>query len=131
MKKAAMVAGILFLLVFIAPAFGQFWRPVAEVKVPFEFTIGNTALPEGTYLVQTDPQTHLILLLNKERNISAVSLAHDILPKPSAIAGSSKLIFVYVGQRYVLHQVVVSGDNHMHDLIHAAEIAEPTRTPST
>ena len=132
MKQAVMIAGILFLLVFIEPAYGQFWQPVAQVKVPFEFAIGETVLPEGTYIVQLDSQAQVVLLLNKDKHVSATSIVHNILlESPGTVAESSKLIFASDGQRHVLHQLVVSGDNHMHDLIHGSEIAELAGTPST
>jgi hypothetical protein len=65
---------------------------------------------------------------NKETGALAHTLSRDIPLSPGATALSSKWVFAHEGNRYVLHQVTVEGDNHVHDLIHGTEIAELPRT---
>ena len=131
MKKTVTLTGILFALVCVPPALGQQWAPVATVDVPFDFMVGNTELPAGAYTVLLDAQTHGVRLYNAEAKVSAVAASHDIYLIPSVVATSSKLVFAFNGQRRVLHQVMIQGDNHMHDLIHGAEVAELPGKPST
>jgi hypothetical protein len=129
MKTLITLAGIMFALVCVEPAIGQ-WQTVAEMKVPFSFVMGDTALPAGTYAVRLDSQTQTLSLLNRDEPLSAISIVHNIALPSSALAESTRLVFDFDGQRRVLHQVV-GGDNHMHDLIHGTEIAELAGTPST
>jgi hypothetical protein len=74
--------------------------------------------------------TNSLLIQNKETGASAFALSRDILlSPPGSKVPSSKLMFAREGDRYVLHQAIVVGDNHVHHLIHGTEIAELSRTP--
>jgi hypothetical protein len=65
------------------------------------------------------------VIQNKETGASAYTFSRDILLGPTdSTARNSKWVFAHEGNRYVLHQVIVEGDNHVHDLIHGKEIAE-------
>ncbi len=129
MKKAVILAGVLFVLVCIEPAFGQSGQTVAIVQVPFEFVVGTTELPAGAYAVRLDSQTEMLSLVNRDNGLSAISPVHNILLVD--YAESSKLIFAFDGHRRVLHRVVVSGDRHIHDLTHGPQVAELPTTPSS
>ena len=74
-------------------------------------------------------QTHAVRLQNKDTHVSALALSHDICLTPSGAATSSKLIFAFNGQQRVLHQAVIEGDDHIHDLLHGDEVAELKKTP--
>jgi len=125
-----LVIGLLFVLVAMPTAFAQ-WEQRATVTVPFEFAVDNTVLPAGTYEVFLDPQTHGVRLLNRDAQVSATVLSHDMFLIPSGVATSSKLMFALEGKQHVLHQVMVEGDNHIHDLIHGSEVAEFPGKPAT
>ena len=130
MKQALMIVGILFVLVFIEPAFGQYFQTVAKVEVPFEFVLGSTSLPAGTYYVQLDSQAQVLSLLNPDSGLSALALVHNT-DSSSRYGQVNKLMFAFDGQRHVLHQVIVTRDKHIHDVIHGPEIAELAAIPST
>ncbi len=125
MKKLLMVAGVCLLIGGLA--FGQSWTPQARVAVPFEFVIGETALPAGTYVVSTPAgSTTLIMFTNTESGKATVASNIDISVKPHAFNPTSSLVFVLDAQgRHVLHQVWVMGQGHGHDLGHEQGIAEP------
>jgi hypothetical protein len=125
-----LVIGLLFVLLAMPTGFAQ-WKQRATVAAPFEFAVDNTVLPAGTYAVLLNAQTHGVMLLNREAQVSATAHSHDIFLIASGVAASSKLIFALDGKRHVLHQVMVEGDNHMHDLIHGSEVAELSREPAT
>jgi hypothetical protein len=73
--------------------------------------------------------SHRLLIQNTETWAAAFAESRDILVSPSgSMAPSSKLMFAHEGNRYVLHQVIVGGDDHVHDLIHGTEVAELPRT---
>ena len=130
MKNFMIVTGLLFVLLAMPTAFAQ-WEQRATIAVPFEFAVNNTVLPAGTYAVLLNVQTHGVMLLNQDKQVSATALSHDIFLFPACAAASSKLMFALEGKRHVLHQVMVEGDNHVHDLIHGSEIAEFPGKPAT
>lgn len=125
-----LVTGLLFVLLAMPTAFAQ-WEQRATVAVPFEFAVDNTVLPAGTYAVLLNAQTHGVMLVNRDAQVSATALSHDMFLIPSGAADSSKLMFALEGKRHVLHQVMVKGDNHIHDLIHGSEVAEFPGKPAT
>jgi hypothetical protein len=129
-KRLVILTGIVFALFCSTSALGQ-WATHATVQVPFEFAVATIVLPAGTYAVLLNAQTHGVMLQNRDAQVSATAFSHDIYLIPSGVATSSKLIFASIGQRRVLHQVVIAGDNHMHDLIHGDEVAELTGKPAT
>ena len=69
--------------------------------------------------------------MNRDAQVSATALSHDMFLIPSGAADSSKVMFALEGKRHVLHQVMVKGDNHIHDLIHGSEVAEFPGKPAT
>lgn len=130
MKKLVTLAGIVFVLFCTQLAFGQFWQTMAKTEVPFEFVMGGTVLPAGTYDVRLDPQTQTVSLYNLDNSLSAIAPVHNIYLS-SDYAHSTKLVFAFDGQRHVLHQFELGGDNHIHDVIHGPEIADLAAIPST
>jgi hypothetical protein len=125
MKSKLAVAGALFMCLFIAPAYAQ-WVTHAKAEVPFEFTIGQTVLPAGNYVVQiqgTSPS--LLKILNVGTQQSAMVQERDILLRSGyGMSPKTKLVFSRDGNRRVLHQVVFERDNHMHDIVHGTQVAE-------
>jgi len=125
MKKLLLVAGVCFLIGGLA--FGQNWTPQARVEVPFEFVVGETALPAGTYVVSTRPgSTSVIMFTNTENGKASFASNIDVSAKTHHFNPTSNLVFVVDAQgRHVLHQVWVLGQEHGHDLMHEKGIAEP------
>lgn len=130
MKTKVAVAGVLFVLLFLTPAFAQ-WRSDTKAQVPFEFTIGETALPAGNYVVQTNGTgPSWLRILNVDTQQSAIVFERDILLRTgNGMANKTQLIFMADADRYVLHQVVIEGDNHIHDLVHGTQVAELIVSP--
>lgn len=125
MKKLLMVAGACLLIGGLA--FGQNWTPQARVEVPFEFTVDETVLPAGTYVVSTPAGGNSqIMFTNTQNGKAAFASNIDVSVKPHAFNPTSSLVFVLDAQgRHVLHQVWVTGQGHGHDLGHKKGIAEP------
>ncbi len=113
-----LLSAAMFLLVAVCPA--QNVVGAVKTKVPFDFFVGNTRFAAGEYTFQcTDnPEKLTIIGANTQKSF----IIND-LPKVEA-ATESKVIFRRDGDRRVLHQVWVQGEQHGHDLIHDATVAE-------
>jgi hypothetical protein len=74
-------------------------------KVPFDFTVGNKALPAGAYEVSYYPAKTAILIRSKDGrlHVMTTTVADD---KESY--GVGKLIFARYGNQYFLHEVLCS-----------------------
>jgi len=66
-------------------AFAQ-WKQRVTVAAPFEFAVDNTVLPAGTHAVLLNAQTHGVMLLNREAQVSATAHSHDIFLIASGVA---------------------------------------------
>lgn len=109
-------------------ASGQQWTQQVTVTVPFEFVVGTTVLPAGSYGVSTPvgESSSLLMFTNKETGAAAFATNIDLSLNAHAYNQASNLVFVLDTQgRYVLHQVWITGDSHGHDLVHKKGIAEP------
>jgi hypothetical protein len=65
------------------------------------------------------------VIQNKETGAAAYTYSRDIPLSPTGSpAPNTKWVFAHEGNRYVLHQVIVKGDDHVNDLIHGKEVPE-------
>ncbi len=128
LNRTLAVAGTLLVCLFVTPAYSQ-WVTHAKVQVPFEFTIHNTVLPPGNYIVQTCSESPSALnVLNVNTHQSAMVMYNNILlGNGNKMAPHTKLVFRTDGDVHVLHQVVFKTDNHIHDIVHGKEVAELLR----
>jgi hypothetical protein len=84
-------------------------------------------LPAGTYAVSTQSEGLAIQIKNVDTGASAYFLERDILLRSSA--PETKLVFRQDGDRHVLHQIQLLGDNHTHDIAHGTQVLELAQTP--
>lgn len=124
MKTRFMIAALLCLLL-AGPAVAQKWDTVAVAEVPFDFVVGDQTLPAGNYVVRTYNQ-HIMMIQNVNTNQSAMINNNNILLNPRAAHESTRFIFALNNGQQVLHQICITGDNHIHDVIHRADIVELT-----
>ena len=128
MKKSILLIGMLSLFLSVVPAFGQGSGTKCTAKIPFDFVVGSTVLPAGDYALRTAGM-NCFVIQNKETGAAAFVFSRDILLGPTGSpARNTKWVFAHDGNRHVLHQVMVEGDDHVHDLIHGREIAELPET---
>jgi hypothetical protein len=98
-------------------------------NVPFDFVVNGTTLPKGEYVVSTTSDGRKLLIQNKnEPRYVAVVLNKDVLLGPYKTHSEAKMEFVRTNGQHVLHQISVTGDNHTHDIIHAADVIELVAT---
>ena len=77
---------------------------VLRARVPFPFTVAETSMPAGNYLISS-PSSGVIRIANADNNMAAaVTTTHDF-QEPR---GENKLIFNKYGEQYFLHTVICS-----------------------
>lgn len=127
MKSRLLLALTGACLLLAGAAFAQ-WQPRATVYVPFEFVVGNTVLPAGSYTVmaQSGKITSQLMFRNKHTGAAAIAQNIDIGMPANTYVENSNLVFVLdASGRHVLHEVWMAGDGHGHNLVHEAGIPEP------
>ena len=128
MKKNILLIVMLSLFLSVVPAFSQSSETKCTAKIPFDFVVGSTVLPAGDYALRT-ARMNCVVIQNKEAGAAAFIFSRDILLSPTGSpARKTKWVFAHDGNRHVLHQVMVEGDDHVIDLIHSTEIAELPET---
>ena len=93
------------------------------VKVPFEFTAGNIALPAGEYRVQ-DLRAGSSVLLIQRTDASASMVVTSIAVSANGPQDKTKLIFHRYGHRYFLAQVWRAGESRGRELLKSAKEKE-------
>ncbi len=125
MKLAVILLTTVLSLVCISAAFAQLDRQ-ATATVPFEFAVETTVLPAGFYAIST-PANNVIMIKNVDTGVSVYALEKNIklaLRDQTFGAAEPKLVFRQDGQHHVLHQVLLAGDDHRHDLVHGPKVLE-------
>lgn len=79
-------------------------------NIPFEFTVGDKALPAGQYMVRAASQNgDALAIRNRKSADCAIRLSNSI--QASRESEKSKLVFHRYGPRYFLAEVWVSGES--------------------
>ena len=91
-------------------------------KVPFDFTVGNQALPAGTYQVSYYPTKNAILIRSQDDRFHAFTTTH--LADPSTRDG--EVVFTKYGNQYFLHEVLC-GAVSMHVALPASRLEKRAR----
>jgi hypothetical protein len=76
-------------------------QTIARATVPFDFTVGQTRMPAGTY--EISPLSHAILIRDSKTAKSILSLFNS--EEPSRGDSTPKLVFHRYGDKYFLSQV--------------------------
>ena len=99
----------------VTPTNGQS-RRVLVANIPFEFIVGNKALPQGTYIVQAvTPNSATLMIKSRDSRSASMRLTNGITaPKASAEA---KLVFHRYGEIYFLSEVWTVGESSGRQLL--------------
>jgi hypothetical protein len=73
-----------------------------EVKIPFEFALGDKLLPADTYTV-TSPMHGFVLIQSIDKHFAAMAIASHM---NNETTGDSKLVFAKYSDQYFLHQIL-------------------------
>lgn len=118
-------------LLLVWPAVAQnSWTTKATTSVPFDFVVKGTTLPAGDYRIMTYGAGNSLLIQNIDDPDQAVVMHNrNIMLNPDgAILEDTKLVFVLSDGQHVLHQIGVADDNHIHDIVHGANVVELVAT---
>jgi hypothetical protein len=102
MKRIATIAlSIAATLVASGTAFAQ--NHTVQATVPFNFTVGSTSLPAGTYTVKNVNSDGTVLgLSNQEQNVATIVMGQA---DANGAAQNGKMIFHKYGDRYFLSEI--------------------------
>ena len=117
MKRTIVLA--LILLATCLPLAAQS-NSMVTAKIPFAFYVGDKFFPPGEYLFKSSdlPGSFLCISGSPKRYY----MTGDVM-KISKVE-DSKLVFLRNGDKTVLHQVWIAGDNHVHDIFHKKQVKE-------
>ena len=102
MKRITVLAFLTAVLISMASARAH--AQALMFRVPFGFTVGNQALPAGTYQV-SNVSVHTILIRTIDGRFGVVTTT---LADSKGSYGIGKLIFAQYGNQYFLHEVLCS-----------------------
>ena len=93
---------------------------MVSAKIPFAFYVGDQVYPAGDYLFNSAdlPGSFLCISGSPKR----YHMTADV--KKIDTVAESKLVFLHDGDKMVLHQVWIAGDNHVHDIRHNDNVTE-------
>ena len=125
--KRQMVQGLTMLTLIVTVALGTAvvsgqGQSTVRVKaqIPFEFAVGDQALPAGEYSVRAGGNSGEVLMIqNAEASISTLRLANSIEPKRNKT--EARLVFHRYGQNYFLREVWEGGDRTGHRLLESKQ----------
>jgi hypothetical protein len=85
-------------------------------NIPFEFTVGDQALPSGKYTIKaTSAHVSALMIQNADAKRSAIRLTNSI--ESTKINPRAKLVFHRYGERYFLAEVWSGGSNSGRELV--------------
>jgi hypothetical protein len=90
---------VLSLLLTVAGAHAQ---SATRANVPFAFKVGTTQMPAGTYNVQNELGTNLVVVRNVRTGTSVVAMGLQKAPSEK----TNKLIFHRYGSQYFLTEIL-------------------------
>jgi hypothetical protein len=94
-------------LLLAGQAYAQFAPRVVQVKIPFDFTVGEKEFPAGEYILVSMAQ-HRVDLRDSHHHVLASLITHSVQSLDES--GSTKLQFSTMGGRHALRQVWIKGD---------------------
>ena len=108
--ERAIALAALILLVTVSSAYAQTDRQT-QVNIPFNFTVGEKALPAGTYLIRRnrkDADT-VWVIQNKESGEAALLLTRSV--RANETQESAKFVFRKYDDLYFLSEFWAAGTN--------------------
>jgi len=120
MKRAMLV--LTLMLVPAGAAFAQLGSTRIAAQVPFDFVLGDKAIPAGELTVQSETMRGVLLVQGAGGRVSLLSVPQlDEKKKP---AGSCALVFHRYNDRYFLSEIKIEGSRIAYRLPESKEEAE-------
>ena len=102
MKCNSISSSSLLLLSLLLTAAGAHAQSPARANVPFAFKVGAKQMPAGTYTVQTQIGSDIVMVHNVQTGTSALALGR----RESPAKQTDKLIFRRYGSQYFLAAIL-------------------------
>jgi hypothetical protein len=102
MKRNSMSFSSLLGLSLLLSATGAYAQSPARANVPFAFKVGAKQMPAGTYTVQTQIGSDIVMVHNVQTGTSALALGR----RESPAKKTDKLIFRRYGSQYYLAAIL-------------------------
>jgi len=77
-------------------------QTIANATVPFAFTVGQTEMPAGNYVISSLSDSAMAIM-NRNKGTSVISLFRS--EQPTSADGTTRLVFHKYGEKYFLSQV--------------------------
>ena len=116
---------VVSLLLVVTPAVSQLLETTWTADIPFEFTVANSHMPAGQYLIKSNPHTMRLTVTNKETRQNAFLFTRNI--EKLTPTEKTVLTFQRDGDRHVLHQIWGETETHGHDVVHGQDVVELTK----
>ena len=104
MKRNSITYSSLLGLSLLLSATGAYAQSAARANVPFAFKVGAKQMPAGTYTVQTQIGSDIVMVHNVQTGTSALALGRRESPSKK----TDKLIFRRYGSQYYLAAILGS-----------------------
>lgn len=105
MKRAMLVLALM--LVSTGAALAQLGGARIAAQVPFDFVLGDKAVPAGEWTVKSVSMSGVLLIQNADAKVGVLSAPQlDETKKP---AGSCALVFHRYNNRYFLSEIEIEG----------------------
>jgi hypothetical protein len=101
MKRISAIA--LFTIAILAAATGLVAQePAVKANIPFNFTVGETSMPAGEYIVSR-PDSHLVKIQSADRQYVALVVSSHSYDEAGA---TGKVVFDKYGEYYFLRRIL-------------------------
>jgi hypothetical protein len=104
MKFNSIAQSSLVVLSLLLTAAGAHAQSAARANVPFAFKVGTTQMPAGTYAIQSNHGSNVVMVRNVRTGTSALALGRQEFPSKK----TDKLIFHRYGNQYFLTEILGS-----------------------
>jgi hypothetical protein len=104
MKFNSIAQSSLMVFSLLLTAAGAHAQSAARANVPFAFKVGTTQLPAGTYAIQNDHGSNVVMVRNVQTGASVLAMGRQEYPSRK----TNKLIFHRYGSQYFLTEILGS-----------------------
>ncbi len=114
----AVFSVVLFCALLCAAGSKQYVR----TNVPFDFYIGESQYPAGEYTLVLETGSPVVVLMSNDEYKAILSVNSVGIDNTY---GNTHLVFAKDGDRNVLHQIWIGGENHGFDVLHKPDVEAP------
>jgi hypothetical protein len=78
------------------------WAQSVKANIPFDFTVNNTTVPAGTYIISSASTAHDVLRISDQKDVHLLTTA---LPNPANAGKTNVMVFHKYGNQYFLSEI--------------------------